>query len=88
MSEKMTNTYIYISSPATLNETLTAKYDGVFPQNTSKREIEHPRPFHMLDPPPPHRDYVQRLADRFVSFGDVNSSLLAGNTAQRLVEAC
>lgn len=51
MSEKMTNTYNYISSRATLNETLTAKYDGVFPQNTSKREIEHPRPFHMLDPP-------------------------------------
>ena len=52
----------YIFSSATLNETFTAKYDGVLPRTpyvrpkseiyTRKRDDEHPHPFHMRIPPP------------------------------------
>ena len=55
-------TYFYIFSHATLNETLTAKYDGVLlrtpytkPKSgiyTRKRDNEYPYPFHMRSPPP------------------------------------
>ena len=55
-------TYFYIFSRATLNETFTAKYDGVLlrtPQvrpkseiYTPKRDDEHPHPFHMRSSPP------------------------------------
>ena len=54
--------YFYIFSRATLNETFTAKYDGVLPRKpqvrpkfdiyTPKREDEHPHLFHMRSPPP------------------------------------
>ena len=47
----------FISSRAPLNETFTAKYNGVLPGTpysrpkfeiyTPKRDDEHPRPFHM-----------------------------------------
>ena len=50
-------------SRATLNETFTAKYDGVLPRTPEvrpkseiyppKRDDEHPHPFHMWSPPPP-----------------------------------
>ena len=53
--------YFYIFSRTTLNETLTAKYDGVLPRTpyvrpkseiyTPKRDDEHPHPFRM--PPLP-----------------------------------
>ena len=56
-------TYFYIFSHATLNETLTAKYDGVLlrtpytrPKSgiyTRKRDNKYPYPFHMRSPPPP-----------------------------------
>ena len=49
-------------SRATLNETFTAKYDGVLPRTPlvrpkseiypPKRDDEHPHPFHMWSPPP------------------------------------
>ena len=54
-------TYIYTFSRATLNETFTAKYGGVFPRTpevrpkseiyTPERDDEHPHPFHMQSPP-------------------------------------
>ena len=54
--------YFYIFSRATLNETFTAKYDGVLPRTlsvrpkseiyTPKRNDEHPHRFHMRSPPP------------------------------------
>ena len=53
---------IYIFSRETLNETFTAKYDGVLPGTPllrpkskftpPKRDDEHPHPFHMLSFPP------------------------------------
>ena len=56
---KETKKNIHIISRATLNETLTAKYDGVLPKTpqvrpkseiyTPKRDDEHPHPFHMRD---------------------------------------
>ena len=59
----LANIYFYIFSRATLNETFTAKYDGVLPRTpyvrpkseiyTPKRDDEHPHPFHMRSPPPP-----------------------------------
>ena len=55
-------TYFVMFSSATLNETFTAKYDGVLPRTpkvrpkseiyTPKRNDEHPHPFHMRNPPP------------------------------------
>ena len=58
MKKKM---YFYISSRATLLETLTAKYNGFLPRTsyvrpkskiyTLKRDDEHPNPFHMGVPP-------------------------------------
>ena len=55
--------YFNILTRATLNETFTAKYDGVLPRTrqvrpkseiyTPKRDDEHPHPFHMWSPPPP-----------------------------------
>ena len=55
--------YFYSFSSATLNETFTAKYDGVLPRTpqvrpkseiyTPKRDDEHPHPFHMRSPPLP-----------------------------------
>ena len=64
-------TYFYIFSRATLNETFTAKYDGVLlrtPQlrpkseiYTPKRDDEHPHPFYMRSPSPgagqPHQQF-------------------------------
>ena len=54
--------YFYIFSRATLNKTLTAKYDGVLPRtpyvrpkseiHTPKRDDEHPHPFLMRSPSP------------------------------------
>ena len=56
-----TNIFFYISSRATLNQTFTAKYNGVLPRRpkvrpkseiyTPKRDDEHPCPFHMRVPP-------------------------------------
>ena len=55
--------YFYIFSRTTLNETFTAKYDGVLPRTpevrpkseiyTPQRDDEHPHPFHMRNPSPP-----------------------------------
>ena len=52
--------YFYISLRATLNETFTAKCNGILPRTplvtpkseiyTPKRGDEHPRPFHMRVP--------------------------------------
>ena len=52
---------LYIFSHATLNETFTAKYDGVLPRTpkvrpkseiyTLKRDDEYPNPFQMRSPP-------------------------------------
>ena len=55
--------YFYIFSRTTLNETFTAKYDGVLPRTlsvrrkseiyTPKGDDEHPHPFHTRSAPPP-----------------------------------
>ena len=55
-------TYFYIFSRATLNETFTAKNDGVLPRTPQvtpkseiynpKRDDEHPHPFICGVPPP------------------------------------
>ena len=64
----LANIYFYIFSRATLNETFTAKYDGVLPRTpyvrpkseiyTPKRDDEHPHPFPYAEfsssSPPPH----------------------------------
>ena len=52
--------YFYIFSRAPLNETYTAKYDGVLPRTpevrpkseiyTPELDDEHPHPFHMQSP--------------------------------------
>ena len=54
--------YFYIFSRTTLNETFTAKYDGVLPRTlsvrrkseiyTPKGDDEHPHPFHTRSAPP------------------------------------
>ena len=70
----MSNIYCYLFSRATLNETFTAKYDGVLPRTpwvrpkfeiyNPKRDDEHPHPFHMPSPLPhpgcsPHSELVK-----------------------------
>ena len=57
MMADITIEYFYPHVVLTLKETFTAKYNGVFPRTpevwpkseiyTTKREDEHPRPFHM-----------------------------------------
>ena len=59
----ISNISFYIFSRATLNETFTAKNDGVLPRTpyvrqkseiyTPKRDDEHPYHLHMRSPPPP-----------------------------------
>ena len=59
--KKQTIIYFYIFSRATLNDTFTAKYDGVLPRTpqvrpkskicTPKRDNEHPHPLHMRSSP-------------------------------------
>ena len=61
----ISNISFYIFSRATLNETFTAKYDGVLPRTpyvrqkseiyTPKRDDEHPYHLHMRSPTPPPR---------------------------------
>ena len=47
------NTYFYIFSRATLNETLTAKYDGVLPKTPEKPPRSPFSPPHPAPHPPP-----------------------------------
>ena len=57
----ISNISFYIFSRATLDETFTAKYDGVLPRtpyvrqkseiSTLKRDDEHPNPFRSPAPP-------------------------------------
>ena len=68
--------FFVISSRATLNETLTAKNNDILPRApyvrlkseiyTPKQDDEHPRPFHMGVPPPPHgKQDFRRVSNYF-----------------------
>ena len=73
MMADITIEYFYPHVVLTLKETFTAKYNGAFPRTpevwpkseiyTTKRDDEHPRPFHMAVPPPRGWNW-QRVKDR------------------------
>ena len=81
--------YIYIFSRATLNETYTAKYDGVLPRTpevrpkseiyTPERDDEHLHPFHMRSPSP--GDSVCQMDNNFLQ----KKSLFGYSTLSRLL---